>query len=172
MELYLGLGSNEGCREEYIQTAIVALENAFDTACRAVSSVVETEPWGFESSRKFLNAVIVLDVDLDHFCSEYAPSGEETDISGIAELILRICKNVERMCGRKRCAIYDENGNRIYHDRPMDVDILFMGTHRIETDNLTIPHKDMKERDFVMQPLKEIVSDEIVCTFPEIFELN
>ena len=53
---------------------------------------------------------------------------------------------------------YDEAGERIYHNRPIDIDILLFGEHRIDCPELTIPHKLMYERDFVMIPLKEIFS--------------
>ena len=50
----------------------------------------------------------------------------------------------------------DDEGNRIYTDRPIDIDILLFGDNRIDCEELTVPHKLMYERDFVMKPLKEI----------------
>lgn len=170
MEVYLGLGSNEGCREEHIETAIVALENAFDAPCLRISSLIETKAWGFESAKDFLNSVVVFDVDLEHFRKEYAPAEDNPDMEQTAGLILRICKSVEKMCGRRRNSHIDENGRKIYHDRPMDVDILFMGTEEIDNEELTIPHIEMNIRDFVMIPLREVVSEEIKTKFPDIFE--
>ena len=71
-------------------------------------------------------------------------------------MILESCKKVERMLGRIGEPEYDEEGNRIYRSRPIDVDILLFGDHHIDCEELTIPHKLMYMRDFVMIPLKEI----------------
>ena len=60
------------------------------------------------------------------------------------------------MMGRTGEPEYDENGNRLYKDRPIDIDILLFGDNKIDTEELTVPHKLMYERDFVMEPLREI----------------
>ena len=66
-------------------------------------------------------------------------------------------------------AEWDAAGHRIYHDRPIDIDILFWGTRRIRTTRLEIPHPLMAQRDFVMIPLREIADAQIMRAFPEIF---
>ena len=71
-------------------------------------------------------------------------------------MILEICKSVERRLGRTGAPQYDERGERIYSDRPIDIDILLFGDDHINCEELTVPHKLMYERDFVMIPLKEI----------------
>ena len=58
IEIYLGLGSNEGDREQLMAEAIELLSVALGAPLR-ISSLVETEPWGFSSSNKFLNMVAV-----------------------------------------------------------------------------------------------------------------
>ena len=116
------------------------------TPYTAVSSLLETEPWGFESEDKFLNAAVRYQLRLR---KGYNPEAE-----GL--MILEICKDIERKLGRTGKPQYDERGERIYTDRPIDIDILLFGDNKIDCEELTVPHKLMYERDFVMIPLKEI----------------
>lgn len=146
VDLYLSLGSNMGDREANIETAISLLNIELKTPYKAVSSLLETEPWGFESDRKFLNAAVHYELRLK---KGYNPEAE-----GL--MILEICKDIERRLGRTGGPEYGEGGERIYHNRPIDIDILLFGDHRIDCPELTVPHKLMYERDFVMVPLKEI----------------
>lgn len=148
VDVYLSLGSNMGDRAENIENAISLLNIELKTPYNAVSSLLETEPWGFESEQKFLNAAVHYQLQLKE---GYNPEAE-------ALMILEICKDIERRLGRKEVLEYDEAGERIYHNRPIDIDILLFGEHRIDCPELTIPHKLMYERDFVMIPLKEIFS--------------
>ena len=113
---------------------------------KAISSILETEPWGFESENKFLNAVVLYELDL--------PEGYNAEAEGL--MVLEICKDIERKLGRTGEPQYDEKGERVYTSRPIDIDILLFGDDRIECPELTVPHKLMYERDFVMIPLKEI----------------
>ena len=146
MELYLGLGSNQGNRELNIEHAVSMLNLDLKTPYKAISSFIETEPWGFESQQKFINAVVLYELDLPE---GYNPEAEVL-------MILEICKDIERRMGRSAEAQYDERGARVYSDRPIDIDILLFGDNKIDCPELTVPHKLMYERDFVMIPLKEI----------------
>ena len=146
VELYLSLGSNQGDRELNIEHAVSMLNVELKTPYKAISSLIETEPWGFESSQKFMNAVVLYELDLTE---GYNPEAE-----GL--MILEICKEIERRMGRTVEPQYDERGERIYSDRPIDIDILLFGDNKIDCPELTVPHKHMYERDFVMIPLKEI----------------
>ena len=146
VELYLGLGSNQGNRELNIEHAVSMLNVELKTPYKAISSFIETEPWGFESQQKFINAVVLYELDL--------PEGYNPEAEGL--MILEICKDIERRMGRSAEAQYDERGARIYSDRPIDIDILLFGDNKIDCPELTVPHKLMYERDFVMIPLKEI----------------
>lgn len=148
VDVYLSLGSNMGDRAANIENAISLLNIELKTPYNAVSSLLETEPWGFESEQKFLNAAVHYQLQLKE---GYNPEAE-------ALMILEICKDIERRLGRKEGLEYNEAGERIYHNRPIDIDILLFGEHRIDCPELTIPHKLMYERDFVMIPLKEIFS--------------
>lgn len=132
-KLYLSLGSNIGNREENIRAAIRLLEERIGNLV-AQSSLIETEPWGFESDNRFINAAICLLSDL--------PPLEVLDIT----------QEIERELGRKQ-----KSADGIYHDRPIDIDILLYGDMEYSDSRLTIPHPLMHSRDFVMIPLKEIV---------------
>jgi 2-amino-4-hydroxy-6-hydroxymethyldihydropteridine diphosphokinase len=144
--LYLGLGSNQGDRALNIEHAVSMLNVELKTPYKAISSLLETEPWGFESQEKFMNAVVLYELEL--------PEGYNPEAEGL--MILEICKDIERRMGRTGEPQYDEKGERVYKDRPIDIDILLFGDNRIDCPELTVPHKLMYERDFVMIPLKEI----------------
>ena len=73
-----------------------------------------------------------------------------------ALMILEICKSIEKRLGRQVKPLYGNDGERLYADRPIDIDILLLGDDKIDCPELTVPHKLMYERDFVMMPLKEI----------------
>lgn len=111
-----------------------------------VSSFIETEPWGFESEERFLNAAVMYEL---HLRKGYNPEAE-------ALMVLEICKDIERRMGRTSAPLFDEAGKRVYKDRPIDIDILLFGEDKIDCEELTVPHKLMYERDFVMIPLMEI----------------
>ena len=146
VELYLGLGSNQGDRELNIEHAVSMLNVELKTPYKAISSLYETEPWGFRSDDKFINAVVLYELEL--------PQGYNAEAEGL--MILEICKDIERRMGRTGGPRYDEKGERIYSSRPIDIDILLFGDNRIDCPELTVPHKLMYERDFVMIPLREI----------------
>ena len=147
VDLYLSLGSNMGDRAANIENAVSLLNIELKTPYKAISSLLETEPWGFESEQKFLNAAVHYQLQLKE---GYNPEAE-----GL--MILEICKDIERRLGREMSVEYNEAGERVYHNRPIDIDILLFGDHKIDCPELTVPHKLMHERDFVMIPLKEIL---------------
>lgn len=132
-DLYLSLGSNIGDREETLHRAIALIQERIGTVQR-VSSFIETEPWGFKSKNRFLNAACLVQTML---------SPEEC---------LEATQQIERELGRKR-----KSRNGRYHDRTIDIDLLLYGDQTISTPRLTIPHPRMQERDFVMIPLREIL---------------
>ena len=146
VDLYLSLGSNQGDRTENIENALSLLNIELKTPYKAVSSLMETQPWGFESDQKFLNAAVHYELML--------PKGYNPEAEGL--MILEICKDIERRLGRKGEPEYDEEGERIYRNRPIDIDILLFGDNRIDCPELTVPHRLMYQRDFVLIPLREI----------------
>ncbi len=146
VKLYLSLGSNQGDRRQNIGNAISLLNVELKMPYTAVSSFIETEPWGFESDEKFINAVVMYELDF--------PDGYNAEAEGL--MILEKCKDIERRMGRTGGPLYDEKGERVYTSRPIDIDILLLGDDRIDCEELTVPHKLMYEREFVMIPLNEI----------------
>ena len=146
VELYLSLGSNSGDRKKNIEDALSLLNIELGTPFKRVSSLIETDPWGFESDNKFMNAAVLYELELK---KGYNPEAE-----GL--MVLEICKDIERKLGRTGSPQYDDDGKRIYSDRSIDIDILLFGDDNIDCEELTVPHKLMYERDFVMVPLKEI----------------
>jgi 2-amino-4-hydroxy-6-hydroxymethyldihydropteridine diphosphokinase len=126
---YLALGSNLGDRRKNIDDAIARL-NRDGVAVLRCSTVIETEPAGGPPQGKYLNAVLKAQTDL---------SPRE---------LLAVALNIEKRLGRVRTV---KNGSRT-----IDIDILLYDDLKIDTPQLTIPHPRMQERDFVMQPLKEI----------------
>ena len=140
------MGSNKGDKRKNIADALSLLNIELGTPYKAVSSLIETEPWGFQSEEKFVNAAVLYELDLK---KGYNPEAE-----GL--MILEICKSIEKRLGRTGSPRYDERGERIYEDRSIDIDILLFGDDKIDCEELTVPHKLMYDRDFVMVPLKEI----------------
>ena len=136
-KVYLGLGSNLGDREEIIRKAISLIGERVGLVIRQ-SSLIETEPWGFESDNKFLNGVILCETTLT------------------PRQVLRATQKIERELGKLRKHSTRRTPLSIYHDRPIDIDILLYDDLTIDEPDLKIPHPLMHERDFVMIPLKEI----------------
>ena len=137
-DLYLSLGSNIGDREETLHRAIALIDERVGTVQR-VSSFIETEPWGFKSKNRFLNAACKVLTTLS------------------PEQCLERTQQIERELGRKK-----KSKNGVYHDRPIDIDLLMYGDLKLSTPRLTLPHPHMEERDFVMIPLHEIMSPQVL----------
>ena len=126
-----------GDRASNIASALEALDGAFSGRRLRMSPVMETEACGF-SGPPFLNAVVV-------YSSARRP-----------ETILRIIKRIERSMGRTDPPEYDAAGRRVYHDRIIDIDILFYGEHFVHTPDLTIPHPQVETRPFVKKLLTAV----------------
>ena len=156
VRVYFSLGSNEGDRLENINEALDALKEALGDPEPRISTIIETEAWGFDGP-DFLNCAAA-------FC--WNPPCED----GAPERLLDICKAIERQLGRTGGPQWDSEGRRIYTPRPIDIDILFFGLQKVDTPRLTIPHPLISKRDFVKIPLNEIADDAIRAAFPEIFE--
>ena len=152
--VYLSLGSNLGRRRSLIRRAIELLSVRVGTVVRQ-SSLIETEPWGFESTHKFLNGAVLCETTLT------------------PREVLTTTQQIERELGRKKpiggqspSATRRTNGTFPskgegcqYHDRPIDIDILLYDDLHVDEPDLKIPHPLMYEREFVMQPLNEIRED-------------
>ena len=131
-EVYLSLGTNLGNRRRNLHNAIRLIGKLVGSVVRS-SSFIETEPWGFESAHKFLNAAV---------CVQTALTPRQ---------LLSVTQDIERMMGRTRKST---PGN--YHDRIIDIDILYYDDITVSDPDLVIPHPLIGERDFVKIPLSEI----------------
>ncbi|MGI9534962.1 MAG: 2-amino-4-hydroxy-6-hydroxymethyldihydropteridine diphosphokinase [Thermodesulfobacteriota bacterium] len=126
--VFIGIGSNLGNRTE---NCIAALESisAF-TIIKTVSSFYETEPVGNEDQPKFINAVAKVNTLLSPLT------------------LLNSLKTIENQMGRER--------SERWGPRTIDLDILFYEDFVLESQELTIPHKHLHKRKFVLEPICEI----------------
>lgn len=131
---YLGIGSNQGDRACHLQAAVQFLHAADGARVSAVSPVYETEAHTMrpnETRPAFLNAVVVVQTT----CSP--------------EALLRVAQAAERAEGRTRPAPR-------WSPRPLDVDLLAVGTKQRATPTLTLPHPRLAERRFVLRPWADL----------------
>lgn len=135
MKYYLNIGSNMGDRRDNLYRAVVAL--AAGTGGCAVSAVVESEPWGFESEHGFMNLGVSLS-------STMPPQ----------EMLERI-HQIEHRLGS--AAHRDSQGH--YIDRLVDIDIVAIDDMVINTPTLQVPHPHLTERDFFLKPMMELAPD-------------
>ena len=131
VEVYLGLGSNIGNRQDNLDRALDLLSQRLRIG--KVSSIYDTEPIGNVNQPHFLNLACQAYTRLD-------PAG-----------LLVLAKGIESKLGR---AINKRNA-----PRPIDIDILFYGDLVMETPDLVIPHPKITGRAFVLIPMVEIVPD-------------
>lgn len=157
VDVFLGLGSNEGDRDLNLLKAMNLMDEAFGMHPERISRIVETPAWGFEGP-DFLNLCVLYRLPRKGTPTEHATE------------ILHQVKAIEKALGRKEEPLFDADGKRVYSNRLIDIDILFYGTEIIHTDELTIPHPLIGQRDFVKKPLLEISKPAVRETFPEIFE--
>ena len=134
MELgYLGLGSNAGERRQNLQAAVELLW-AHEVTVLAASSVYETEPVGeVLDQRPFYNACLRVETELG------------------PEQLLDACKAIEKALGRVETVRHGP--------RPIDVDVLLLGDRRYSSERLTLPHREVTSRRFVLVPLLELAPD-------------
>lgn len=138
--LYLSLGTNLGDRRENLDRALSLITREVGTVVSA-SDRMETAPWGFDSANSFLNMAVKV----------------ETELSPLEAL--HVTQDIERRLGRSEKTV---NGQ--YQDRVIDIDLLmyFMsdGTpSKMDTPELTLPHRLMRQREFVMKPLAQIAPE-------------
>ena len=143
-KVYLGLGSNLGDRSANLERSIALIHERVGEVVRR-SSIIETEPWGFQSKNAFLNVVILCETTLT------------------PREVLKATQKIERELGktrvhatrRKNYSLFAIHSS-LYKDRPIDIDILFYDDLTVDEPDLKIPHPLMQQRDFVMIPLNEI----------------
>ena len=135
---YLGLGSNIGDRRLNLQ-ATVELLWAHDVVVLVSSSVYETAPVGeVLDQRPFYNACLRVETRLK------------------PEPLLDACKAVERAFGRIQAG---EDGYVKHGPRAIDVDLLLLGETEYASERLTLPHREVTSRRFVLVPLLELAPE-------------
>lgn len=127
---YIGIGSNLGDRQKYIDRAIEELKKNKNIRLKRSSSIYETDPVSGIPQGKFLNGVLEVETSLE-------PRSLLKELSGI-----------ECRLGRERIV---KNG-----PRTIDLDILYYGDERIKDDGLIVPHPKIGEREFVLKGLREL----------------
>lgn len=130
--LYLSLGSNMGNRFKHLKQGLNALKNVIDV--EVYSSVYETEPVG-SGSQNYLNMVLKAHTTL------------------LPHPLLKKLHEIEAEMGRNR------NKEVIWGDRTLDIDILFYEEIMMNDYILTIPHKEINNRIFVLEPLLELIDN-------------
>ena len=127
---YLGIGSNMGDKQRFVDNALCKLkqlENVKNVKC---SKLLVTEPYGGVEQDKFLNGAVEIK-------TLYTP-----------EQLLEELHRIENEAGRERTIHWGP--------RTLDLDILFYEDIVMSTDTLIIPHPDMENRIFVLEPLMEL----------------
>ena len=131
--VYLGLGSNLGDRKENLEKSIEALDNFEEIEVTNRSSILETEPYGKTDQPEFMNMCVEIN----------------TRMSPLS--LLETVLGIEHSLGRVR--------EEVWGPRIIDIDILLYEDLDLELDDLSIPHKEMHLRSFVLEPLAEIAPD-------------
>ena len=128
--IILSIGTNIGDRQANIANAITALGQISKVV--TVSPIYTSEPWGFESENGFYNIALILETSLSPLDLLYATQQIERDLGRTAKTTTS------------------------YTDRIIDIDIIDYNNQTIDTQTLTLPHKLMHKRNFVLYPLADI----------------
>ena len=132
-EVYIGLGSNLSDRQGNLKRALELLTRACGADIIAASSILETEPVDFTEQPMFLNQVLLIRTDMG------------------PEELLGSLQAIEDKMGRIRTV---DKGTRV-----IDLDILLYNSMVMESEDLTIPHPEIRNRNFVLDHLIEINPD-------------
>lgn len=130
--IYLHTGSNLGDRFSYLAQACEMIEKKIGKISNQ-SRLYETEAWGMKDQPDFINQALEVQTEL------------------VPEEVLFHIKKIEKEIGRQE--------NKKWHERIIDIDILFFGDTIFSSEKLKIPHPHCHERMFVLIPLMEIAGD-------------
>ncbi|WP_076737909.1 2-amino-4-hydroxy-6-hydroxymethyldihydropteridine diphosphokinase [Cronobacter sakazakii] len=136
---FIALGSNLAEPLSQVNNALAALARIPDSRIVATSSFYRTPPLGPQDQPDYLNAAVALETTLG------------------AEALLDNTQRIELEQGRVRKA-------ERWGPRTLDLDIMLFGDATINTERLTVPHYDMKNRAFMLLPLSEIA---LALCFPD-----
>lgn len=147
-KVILQLGGNRGDMQENFSVAIAKIEEKIGKV-KLKSNLYETEPWGYDDVKWFLNQVI------------------EVETSMTAHDILKETQKIEKSLGREI-----KRNPDMYEGRPIDIDLLFFNSEVIHLDDLIIPHPFIRHRLFVLKPLcdhwKDLVHPEYGVAMEEL----
>jgi 2-amino-4-hydroxy-6-hydroxymethyldihydropteridine diphosphokinase len=129
-KLVLSLGSNLGNRYAYLQQAIIAINETFDTVSH-VAQFYETPPWGDTNQSRFINTALLL----------------ETALS--PQKCIALLQEIERTLGRIK--------THKWGPRSIDIDILFYENEVLLQEDMIIPHPHLQNRAFVLAPLCDLI---------------
>lgn len=135
MQSYLSIGSNLGNRQAHLDDAVRLINTCVGHVIRRSDTYV-SPAWGYYSDNEYFNICILIETTLEPL------------------ELLKKTQKIEKDMGRTHKTV---NGQ--YHDRIIDIDILTYDNQTITLPELTIPHPLMKERDFVMIPLRQIMHE-------------
>lgn len=138
IQCFIGLGSNLDNPKMQIEMAIKKIQAWTDTQVVGTSALYESKPMGDKSQANYFNCVV----------------GIETALAPLS--ILAKCQAIEDLQLRSR------DTQQKWQARTIDCDILLYGEETIEMTGLCIPHPGLLQRDFVLRPLLELVSDLIL----------
>ncbi|WP_456401578.1 2-amino-4-hydroxy-6-hydroxymethyldihydropteridine diphosphokinase [Persephonella sp.] len=130
-KVFLGLGSNIGNKIRNIEKSIELLNGVIEI--RKIGRIYRSRAVGFENQPDFFNTAVMGFTELDIFNLFYE------------------IKKIEKLIGRKE--------RFRWGPREIDIDILFYGDGIYKTDDLTVPHPRLQERDFVLKPLLDLDPD-------------
>ena len=128
--VYIGIGSNVGDKAYQCEQGISEIQKLDRHRLLARSSLYKTQPIGYTEQDWFINLVIKIETEMD------------------APALLSSLKEIESRLGRVETLRWGP--------RTIDLDILFFNDHQIQTDELTVPHPLIQDRQFVLVPLAEI----------------
>lgn len=132
--IYLLIGSNIADRYRNIQEATRLVHEKIGKVVQA-SAVYESEAWGETDQPDFYNQVIEVETNLSH------------------ELLLRQLQEIEKILGKHKIGKWRE--------RLIDLDILYYRNRIVKTNQLTIPHPEIQNRNFTLMPLCELAKEEL-----------
>lgn len=127
----IALGSNMGDSRKYIENAVKQLENSEYIKDIKISDLIVTKPYGYTEQGDFLNGAVVCQTVMSPY------------------RLLDLMHSIENNAGRTR-EIH-------WGPRTLDLDLIFYDNDIIDTPDLTVPHIDMHNRDFVLKPVSQLI---------------
>ncbi|MDE6296384.1 MAG: 2-amino-4-hydroxy-6-hydroxymethyldihydropteridine diphosphokinase [Muribaculaceae bacterium] len=133
MKYYINIGTNLGNRRLNLSKAVAAVEREFGYF--EISKVVESEPWGYDSTNMFLNVAMMFESD-----------EEPVDV-------LHKLQAIEKSLSPES----HRNADGSYKDRLIDIDIMAIENVEVDLPELKVPHPHLFDRPFFINPLKELL---------------